>query len=423
MTDHDRQCILVIEDDPEIQYILSVILSDDGRHVIGADTAEQARAVWDSADVDLVVLDLILPDADGRSLLSELRARRATAAVPVVVMTARAAPEIRQDCYALGADAFVEKPFDPEEFAADISARLERVAQAEREALGDPSTGLLNRAGLETSCDESDAACGLGLIQLDGFGTRSERWGWDKSERIVREVAGALREAIPEHVELARIGGGEFALLARAADLEELSQVAEEALEILKGLRLDDLDPDAEPLTATIAVLSTQPGTPLEESLETGRQRMFQARSAEGDQVVAEDSAVAAADGHVLVAEDDEISATILLHRLDKEGLHVVRFDNGQDAYEDALREAPMLAILDVKMPGLDGFEVLERLRKDHRFSHVPVIMLTSMGQEADVVRAFRMGADDYILKPFSPTELSARVRRLLTRGRSAASV
>jgi DNA-binding response OmpR family regulator len=125
----------------------------------------------------------------------------------------------------------------------------------------------------------------------------------------------------------------------------------------------------------------------------------------------------------VLVAEDDEISATILLHRLDKEGLDVVRFDNGQEAYEAALRETPILVILDVKMPGLDGFEVLERLRKDHRFSAVPVIMLTSMGQEADVVRAFRMGADDYILKPFSPTELSARVRRLLTRGRSATSL
>ncbi|MGD8729425.1 MAG: response regulator, partial [Gemmatimonadota bacterium] len=99
------------------------------------------------------------------------------------------------------------------------------------------------------------------------------------------------------------------------------------------------------------------------------------------------------------------------------------RFDNGSDALQDALRETPILVILDVKMPGLDGFEVLERLRKDQTFSHVPIIMLTSMGQEADIVRAFRMGADDYILKPFSPTELSARVRRLLVRGRSASSL
>ena len=90
---------------------------------------------------------------------------------------------------------------------------------------------------------------------------------------------------------------------------------------------------------------------------------------------------------------------------------------------EAALAAPPDLLILDVKMPGLDGFEVLERLRKNHRFARTPVIMLTSMGQEADVVRGFRLGADDYILKPFSPTELSARVRRLLKRGRSPSAV
>jgi len=419
----DRQRVLIIEDDPEIQYILSVILAEDDREIIGAVTAQQARAALEGGDIDLVILDLILPDADGRSLLSELRGEPATAAVPVVVLTARAAPEIRQDCYALGADAFVEKPFDPEEFGADIAVRLERVARAEREALGDPLTGLLNRAGLEAVCAEAKDEVVLGLIQVDRFGVRSEGWGWDASERIVREVATALRKALPENVRLGRIGGGDFALVALDEDLDAVSALAEAALGALRHLRPDDLASEEGPLTATIAVLSILPDTSLEESLEIGRQRIFQARATEGDHVVAEDVGDVARDGHVLVAEDDEISATILLHRLEKEGLDVVRFDNGQEAYEDALREAPILVILDVKMPGLDGFEVLERLRKDHRFSSIPVIMLTSMGQEADVVRAFRMGADDYVLKPFSPTELSARVRRLLTRGRSPASL
>jgi CheY-like chemotaxis protein len=198
--------------------------------------------------------------------------------------------------------------------------------------------------------------------------------------------------------------------------------IASEALDIVKGLHVRELDEDERPLTATIGVLTARPGDPLEQSLEIARQRIFQARSTEGDQVVADD-AIDPADGYVLVAEDDEISATILLHRLEKEGLDVRRFDNGSEALEAARGETPILVILDVKMPGLDGFEVLERLRRDQTFSSVPVIMLTSMGQEADIVRAFRMGADDYILKPFSPTELSARVRRLLTRGRSASSL
>lgn len=422
MTDADRQRLLVIEDDPEIQHILAVILEGEGREIVPVETAAEARTVLEDQDVDLVVLDLILPDADGRSLLSELRAGPSTAAIPVVVMTARGGPDVRQDCYALGADAFFEKPFEPDQVAADVGLQLERQAAAERQALTDPLTGFLNRAGLEDACANLRAEYGLGVIQLDGFGERSEQWGWDRSERVVREVADGLREAIPEEYELGRLGGGDFALLAPGADLEVVRLIASEALDIVKGLRVQELDEDERPLTATIGVLTAQPGDPLEQSLEIARQRIFHARTTEGDQVVADD-AINPADGHVLVAEDDEISATILLHRLEKEGLDVQRFDNGSEALEAARRETPILVILDVKMPGLDGFEVLERLRKDQTFSTVPVIMLTSMGQEADIVRAFRMGADDYILKPFSPTELSARVRRLLTRGRSASSL
>jgi diguanylate cyclase (GGDEF)-like protein len=423
VTGTDRQRLLIIEDDPEIQYILSVVLAGDGRDVIGVGSAAEARAVLTGGDVDLVILDLILPDADGRTLLSELRSAPGTAAVPVVIMTARAGPEIRQDCYALGADAFVEKPFDPEELAADITVRLERAEQAERTALADPLSGLLNLAGLEATTARLEGGYALGVIQLDGFSARAEAWGWDRSGRIVREVGRALREAMPEEIVLARLGGGDFALLAPSADLDVASLLAGEALEIVQRLRPAELDATDASLSATIGVLVAAAGTSLGDALETARLRLFQARAAQGGQVVAEDVAPPPVDGRVLVAEDDEISATILLHRLDKEGLDVVRFDNGQEAYEAALRETPILVILDVKMPGLDGFEVLERLRKDHRFSAVPVIMLTSMGQEADVVRAFRMGADDYILKPFSPTELSARVRRLLTRGRSATSL
>lgn len=125
----------------------------------------------------------------------------------------------------------------------------------------------------------------------------------------------------------------------------------------------------------------------------------------------------------VLIAEDDEVSATILMHRLKKEGLDVVRYDDGQQACDAALASPPDLVILDIKMPGLDGFEVLQGLRSDKRFGGIPIIMLTAKGQDADVVRGFRLGADDYIRKPFSTTELSARVRRLLGRARSSAEV
>lgn len=423
MTVTGVQRVLVVEDDPEIAYLLSVVLAAENREVVVAPSGEEARRALEAGAVDLVILDLILPDVDGRSLLQELRDHASTAAVPVVVLTARVGPDTRQDCYRLGADAFVEKPFDPDELVADVSVRLDRAAAAERAAHRDTLTSLLNRAGLQARCEELDEEYTLAVLEIDSFAERSERWGWDQTERVTRGVARALGSETPEGFDLARVGGDDFAFLTRGRDAEAMGRIAGSALEALRSSSLDGVDDGGGPLTATVAVVVAERGAGLMETLDAARQRIFRARQAEGDGVLIEEPRDPDRKARVLVAEDDEISATILRHRLEKEGLDVVRFKDGQHAYEAALAEVPDLVILDVKMPGMDGFEVLSHLRKDARFSRTPIIMLTSLGQEADVVRGFGLGADDYILKPFSPTELSARVRRLLTRGRSPTAV
>lgn len=423
MTFAARRRILVVEDDPEISYLLATVLAAPDREVVLATTAAEGRRVVEASAVHFVILDLILPDMDGRSFLTELRGRPETATVPIVVVTARGGAESRRECYALGADAFVEKPFDPDALAADVALRLERAAETEKVVWSDTATGLLNAAGLRARWAEAKGPRALGLVELDGFERRSEAWGWEGTERVVREVALALRGGVSGPVALARIGGGDFALLLPGGDLGAIADVAASALAAVRSLAPGSMRPGEAGLTATIGIVAAEEDTPLEEALDVARRRIFQAREAPGDQVVATDRDAELSTGRVIVAEDDEISATILLHRLHKEGLEVSRFDNGQDAYQAVLRERPDLVILDVKMPGLDGFEVLERLRRNPELRSTPIIMLTSMGQEADVVRGFRLGADDYVLKPFSPTELSARVRRLLKRGRSPAAV
>ena len=423
MTGARARRLLVVEDDPEIAYLLSVVLAGEDREVVIAGSGEEALRVLAAGDVALVVLDLILPDIDGRSLLAQVREDQKTASTPVVVLTARAGPDTRQDCYRLGADAFVEKPFEPDDLAADITVRLERAAEARRAAHRDGLTSLLNRAGLQARCAEMASGYTLAVLEIDSFAERSERWGWEQTERVTKAIAGALSSETPEDVALARVGGEDFAFLMSGTDAEAMGRVATGALEAVRTSSLDGLAEGEAPLTATAAVVVADPGALLVESLDAARHRIFRAREADGDQVLVEEPAQPDRKARVLVAEDDEISATILLHRLEKEGLEVVRFKDGQDAYDAAQGEVPDLVILDVKMPGMDGFEVLGRLRKDPRYSRTPIVMLTSLGQEADVVRGFGLGADDYILKPFSPTELTARVRRLLTRGRASSAV
>lgn len=423
MTPDNVRRILIVEDDPEIQYLLSVVLEDDGREIFTAGGGAEAQAILDQESIDLVILDLILPDIDGRTLLAGLRERPETATIPVVVMSARGGAEVRQDCYTLGADHFTEKPFDPYEFAEDITVRLERSAGRDQPALVDPVTGLLNRAGLLAECDDVDASYGVALVQIDGFNSLSESWGWDAAEEILEKAGEAIRASAGPSAQAGRLGGGEFAVCMPDASQVVVSETAEAVLDALRALPIADPEGETFRLTASIGVVSAAVGVTLDDALDQARRRLFRARESGRNRVVADDEEVEERGTRILVAEDDEISATILIHRLEKEGLDVVRYNNGREAYEGALEETPALVILDIKMPGMDGFEVLERLRRTPSFSGVPIILLTSMGSESDVVRGFQLGADDYILKPFSPIELSARVWRLLRRGRSASAV
>ena len=118
----------------------------------------------------------------------------------------------------------------------------------------------------------------------------------------------------------------------------------------------------------------------------------------------------------ILVADDDDDIRSLVTFRLERAGYRVVAAGDGEHALTVALEQCPDLAVLDVMMPRLDGYEVTRRLRQHEQTKATPVILLTARAQEADVARGFEAGADDYIRKPFSPQELRARVQAILGR-------
>ena len=117
----------------------------------------------------------------------------------------------------------------------------------------------------------------------------------------------------------------------------------------------------------------------------------------------------------ILVAEDEPKTGLYLQQGLSEAGFVVDRLTNGSDALQAALAEAYDLLILDVMLPGLDGWEVLRRVRASGQ--HVPVLFLTARDGVEDRVKGLELGADDYLIKPFAFSELLARVRTLLRRG------
>ncbi len=116
----------------------------------------------------------------------------------------------------------------------------------------------------------------------------------------------------------------------------------------------------------------------------------------------------------VFIVDDDPDVRGLVEYKLAQNGHTVLSATNGQDALRLVPEALPDLLILDVMMPGLSGFDVLEQLRATEATRELAVIMLTAKAQEADTERGFTLGANDYILKPFSPRELMSRVSAYL---------
>lgn len=121
----------------------------------------------------------------------------------------------------------------------------------------------------------------------------------------------------------------------------------------------------------------------------------------------------------VLIADDDADIRELVRYKLDRSGYELVAVEDGERAWAALNERRPDVAVLDVMMPGLSGIDVLKRVREHETLFDLPVILLTARGQDQDVDEGFVAGADDYIVKPFSPRRLVDRLESALARGRA----
>lgn len=123
-------------------------------------------------------------------------------------------------------------------------------------------------------------------------------------------------------------------------------------------------------------------------------------------------------DPSILIVEDDRNLAGLLKYNLEKAGYTCRHAISGEDALQQLREKVVNLVLLDVMLPGIDGFEVCRRIRQNALWGDLPIIMLTAKGEEIDKVLGFELGIDDYVVKPFSPRELNLRIRAILKRDR-----
>lgn len=122
------------------------------------------------------------------------------------------------------------------------------------------------------------------------------------------------------------------------------------------------------------------------------------------------------AKGRILVIDDEEDLIELVRYNLEQEGFQVKSASDGESGLTVARKELPDLILIDLMLPGMDGLELCRSLRAENRTASIPVIMLTAKSAESDRIVGLELGADDYVVKPFSPRELTARVKAVLRR-------
>jgi two-component system cell cycle response regulator len=416
----DRINILVIDSDETTAEVLRTHLPRTDAAILFACTIEAARELLAATPVAVILCNPAVAGRAAWRFFSQLTEHAARAGMPVIALRSEADILSEVELYLLGVDAILAHPFQRSALIALVRSHLRKIVQRRVRLLQDPVTGNPN-AGVFREAFQRAASLAarertpLSLLVLHvGALTRLRReQGAEAADDLLKEVSTGVARTLRQSDFLARGEGDTLLVLLPNTDAAGAARVIEKTSDRLARTRLISGIPEDD-LLLSAGVAEAAPRAPFDQVVETAVAGLQPIRGALQRAMAEEEMPAAATPRRILVAEDDDLTASIIRHRLEGLGCEVLRAHDGASVLKLAPESNLSLLILDVKMPYVDGFEALRRLRSIRALRSLPVMLVTSMGNEEDIARGFDLGADDYLVKPFSPIELQARVQRLL---------
>jgi two-component system, cell cycle response regulator len=302
-----------------------------------------------------------------------------------------------------------------------VSAWLYRTEGNLRESRRDHLTGLPNRAAFREGyarnvslSNRRGEPVSAAILDLDHFKRINDTFGHAAGDEVLRRTGAILTGALRKSDLMARWGGEEFVALFPNTSMEGAGMAVRKALEALSAQVFTASGGRTFHVTFSAGVTEIGPQWTVEEAIAEADRFLYLAKAQGRNCVLTSGDKPSHTPKSILLAEPDETVSAIIKSRLGREGFGMKHVTDAAAVVAETATGAYSMCILDAKLASLDGMQLLAKLRATQATSTFPILLLTSLGKEKDIARGFQLGADDYLVKPFSPLELVARVRNIL---------
>ncbi|MEH7072505.1 diguanylate cyclase [Neobacillus drentensis] len=423
--------------DEDVSMLIKVKESLEGQGWMVVANTEPRKAITQYFDLnpDCVIIDLHLQDISGFQILGDFQNHNNQQFVPKIITSNINDRQTRITAYKLGADDFIEKPLDMEELTVRIERLLKRKKIFDQSVLLDELTQLYNRKFLLDVFERNikdlirtKQIFSIAILDLDHFKYINDTFGHLSGDKVLKTFANFLKQATRSSDTVFRYGGEEFVILFQNTNQNEGVEIVTRLINDFSKVQFNK-EGGVYSVTFSAGVFTVNhPEILLESALKAADLALYKAK--ENGRARVEISNLTPLEQFkktlfVSVIDDDAIIRTMLTRIL-----KIMNFDHYElnlEVFEDGIQffESNRLAeigehflILDGAMPVMDGIEILQKVKTIEKRRDIHVFMLTGRKSESDIERALKLGADDYMTKPFSIKEFQARIERLIKRMR-----
>ncbi|MEM1505120.1 diguanylate cyclase [Domibacillus sp. 8LH] len=422
--------VLLIDEDAESASFIKETLEENGIQVVIALNGKRGVELFYTLQPHMVVADVHLPDMSGFDVLAQIGDIARSRYVPITLVSTNNLVENTIRAYEMGAMDFIQKPLNMSLFVPYISNRLRNKSAVSQSALTDELTGAGNRRQFAQTLTQMSALAErkrhtftLVMLDLDHFKKVNDQYGHPAGDEVLRRFSSIVLTLKRETDYFFRYGGEEFALILADTTPEEGTVLIERIR--AKMAETEFTVPGFDPFYVTFSAGAAEYRINESTVLAEADQALYKAkRSGRNQTVIYEiDSGDVKRHLNIMIIDDDLLVRKMLSKQFS--GWKPNEIDVVVHEYPDGITflesdwykaDENYMILLDGIMPKMDGLEVLSNVRKRFPDDNIVISMLTARTNEADIVLALKSGADDYIVKPFHPQEVVARVQRLTKR-------